>query len=132
MSTNMWKGERKQGKVWLKREKQAFNFFQLRYSVNSYNVLQAYINVYWSFILSFSHVNFWFRGPICNLQLHSESLRKRFTTESNELSSSECCWKENQFCNSKWQPQLNNLKKMVELYTLSKTTFLQILKRANH
>ena len=32
---------------------------------------------------------------LCNLQLHSESLRKRFTTESDELSSSECCWKEN-------------------------------------
>ena len=114
MSTNMWKGERKQGKVWLKREKQAFNFFQLRYIVNSYNVLQAYFNVYWSFILSFSHVNFWFRGPICNLQLHSESLRKRFTTESDELSSSECCWKE-------------NLQLKVAASTLSKTTF-----RANH
>ena len=83
------------GKFGLKGRNKPLTFFQLRYSVNSYNVLQAYINVYWSFILSFSHVNFWFRGPICNLQLHSESLRKRFTTESNELSSSECCWKEN-------------------------------------
>ena len=131
MSTNMWKGERKQGKVWLKREKQAFTFFELRYIVNSYNVLQAYFNVYWSFILSFSHVNFWFRGPICNLQLHSESLRKRFTPESDELSSSECCWKENlqlKVAASTQQPK----KKMVELYTLSKTTFLKILKRANH
>ena len=83
------------GKFGLKGRNKPLTFFQLRYSVNSYNVLQAYINVYWGFILSFSHVNFWFRGPICNLQLHSESLRKRFTTESNELSSSECCWKEN-------------------------------------
>ena len=131
MSTNMWKGERKQGKVWLKREKQAFNFFQLRYSVNSYNVLQAYIDVYWSFILSFSHVNFWFRGPICNLQLHSESLRKRFTTESDELSSSECCWKENlqlKVAASTQQPKKKNG------WTLHfiKNNFFQILKRANH
>ena len=28
VSTNMWKGERRQGKVSLKKEKQAFNFFQ--------------------------------------------------------------------------------------------------------
>ena len=130
MSTNMSKGERKQGKVWLKREKQAFNFFQLRYSVNSYNVLQAYINVYWSFIWSFSHVNFWFRGPICNLQLHSESLRKRFTTESDELSSSECCWKENlqlKVAASTQQPEKNG-------WTLHfiKNNFFEILKRANH
>ena len=130
MSTNMWKGERKQGKVWLKREKQAFNFFQLRYSVNSYNVLQAYIDVYWSFILSFSHVNFWFRGPIGNPQLHSESLRKRFTTESDELSSSECCWKENlqlKVAASTQQPKKNG-------WTLHfiKNNFFEILKRANH
>ena len=128
MSTNMSKGERKQGKVWLKREKQAFNFFQLK--INSCTVLQAYINVYWSFILSFSHVNFWFRGPICNLQLHSESLRKQFAPESDELSSSECCWKENlqlKVAASTQQPEKN-------VWTLHfiKNNFFEILKRANH
>ena len=57
---------------------------------------QAYLNVHWSFIIIIirpSH--FVVQRTLSILQLHSESLRKWFTSESNELSSSECCWKEN-------------------------------------
>ena len=57
------------------------------------------------------------------LQLHSESLRKWFTSESNELSSSECCGKEN--LQLKVAALTQQPKKMVELSTLSRTTLLE-------
>ena len=44
----------------------------------------------------------------------------RFTTESDELSSSECCGKEN--LQLKVAALTQQLKKMLELSTLSKTT----------
>ena len=55
--------------------------------------------------------------------MHSESLRKWFTSESNELSSSECCGKEN--LQLKVAALTQQPKKMVELSTLSRTTLLE-------
>ena len=77
----MWKGEREQEKVWLNKDKQAFNVFQLK-------------NKFLQCALKFHIIQpsqFLVQRTLCILQLHSDSLRKRFTTESNELSSSECC-----------------------------------------
>ena len=75
---------------------------------------QAYLNVHWSFILSFSQVNLWFKEPYMFYSC---------TTESDELSSSECCWKEN--LQLKVAALTQQPKKMVELSTLSKTTLLK-------
>ena len=69
---------------------------------------QAYLNVHWSLILSFSQVNLWFKEPYVFYSCK---------TESNELSSSECCWKEN--LQLKVASLTQQPKKMV--CTLSKT-----------
>ena len=72
---------------------------------------------------------------LCILQLYLESLRKRFTTESNELSL-DC-----QLMKRKYATQSGNLnsttqkklaKRMVELSTLLKNNFVKILKWADH
>ena len=75
----MWKGEREQGKVWLNKEKQAFNFFQLK---------DKFLQFALKFHIIIQPSQFLVQRTLCILQLHSDSLRKRFTTESNELSSS--------------------------------------------
>ena len=69
---------------------------------------QAYLNVHWSLILSFSQVNLWFKEPYVFYSCK---------TESDELSSSECCWKEN--LQLKVASLTQQPKKMV--CTLSKT-----------
>ena len=79
VATNMWKGEREQGKVWLNKEKQAFNFFQLK---------DKFLQFALKFHIIIQPSQFLVQRTLCFLQLHSDSLRKRFTTESNELSSS--------------------------------------------
>ena len=109
----MWKGEREPGKVKLKKEKQAFNFFLCKYKFMQ--CAQAYLNVHWSFILSFSQVNLWFKEPYVFYSC---------TTESGELSSSECCWKEN--LQLKVAALTQQPKKMV--CTLSKTICWNIKK----
>ena len=78
----MWKGEREQGKVWLNKEKQAVNFFQLK---------DKFLQCALKFRIIIQPSQFLVQRTLCILQLHSDSLRKRFTTESNELSYSECC-----------------------------------------
>ena len=78
----MWKGEREQGKVWLNKEKQAVNFFQLK---------DKFLQRALKFRIIIQPSQFLVQRTLCILQLHSDSLRKRFTTESNELSYSECC-----------------------------------------
>ena len=78
----MWKGEREQGKVWLNKEKQAFNFFQLK---------DKFLQCVLKFHIIIQPSQFLVQRTLCILQLHSDSLRKRFTTESNELTYSECC-----------------------------------------
>ena len=78
----MWKGEREQGKVWLNKEKPAINFFQLK---------DKFLQCALKFHIIIQPSQFLVQRTLCILQLHSDSLRKRFTTESNELSSSECC-----------------------------------------
>ena len=63
---------------------------------------------------------------VCTLQLHSEILRKRFTTENDSLSLSECCWKENlqiKVAALTQQPKQNNV--WTYFSTLSKTTLLK-------
>ena len=76
---------------------------------------QAYLNVHWSFILSFRQVNLWFKEPYVFYSC---------TTESDELSSSECCWKEN--LQLKVAALTRQPKKMV--CTLSKTICWNIKK----
>ena len=76
---------------------------------------QAYLNVHWSFILSFRQVNLWFKEPYVFYSC---------TTESDELSSSECCWKEN--LQLKVAALTQQPKKMV--CTLSKTICWNIKK----
>ena len=65
VSINMWKSEGKQRNIWPKKEKQpSTNFFQCEDKVNiSCIVLEAHINMHWSFILPFIQVNFWFKEP---------------------------------------------------------------------
>ena len=75
----MWKGEREQGKVWLNKEKQAVNVFQLK---------DKFLQCALKFRIIIQPSQFLVQRTLCILQLHSDSLRKRFTTESNELSSS--------------------------------------------
>ena len=75
----MWKGEREQGKVWLNKEKPAINFFQLK---------DKFLQCALKFCIIIQPSQFLVQRTLCILQLHSDSLRKRFTTESNELSSS--------------------------------------------
>ena len=102
-----------QGKFSLKRRKKTFNIFQCKDKFMQY--AQAYLNVHWSFILSFSQVNLWFKEPYVFYSC---------TTESDELSSSECCWKEN--LQLKVAALTQQPKKMV--CTLSKTICWNIKK----
>ena len=66
--------------------------------------------------------------------LYLESLKKRFTTESNVLGLN-CWWKENmqlKVATSAQQLKKKLAKRMVELSTLWNNNFVKILKWADH
>ena len=92
----MWKGERKQGKVWLKRSKQAFNCFQHERKIHAMcsKLMLMCIEVSQ---LSFSQVNFWFKEintcmySTVALRNFKKKVYNRKRTENDSLSLSECC-----------------------------------------
>ena len=76
------------GKCGLKRTNNlALIFSNVKLLNNSCNVLEADINNYALKFHIIAHSSqFLVQRTLCILQLHQKSLKKRFTTESNELS----------------------------------------------
>ena len=104
------------GKFGLKRRNKPLFFSNLK--MNSCNVLRAYMCIEVSYYHSPKSISC--SKNVMNSTVALRMFKKlRFTTESDELISSECCWKENLQLKVAALPQ--KPKKMVELSTLSKT-----------